>query len=335
MPEEFGPEGTSSGSPEESVPTGTDLDRLLAEAADLAAEVTAEVGALPVRTEHGNIPIDTLEPDGTDIHDRMDELDHILDQTTSEVGLAVPESTGSSAPSGATPAMTVPDFMAEFTEPEPPAPPPVAPAAQTATTSPAAPPVPTPSAAGSPLPSASAGIGPAAKEPMSPAPIPDFMAEFTKPEPGASGSTRVDSSALTPSIVSRNPPKLGVVGSPVVPMAAPAELASPQGPIPLSTPIPKPAATPAQPAAPGAPPSAQSIPAAASPKWSAEVGNEGETSPDHSGVMLPPLAVWLVRGLEIVDRPFARLGPRSRRVAGWLALLLFAASCVVFAASLL
>lgn len=318
MTDELNPDGASSHLPGEPAPSGADLDRLLSEAADLAAEVTAEVGTLPVRTTFENVPIDSLEGDATDIQQKLDDLDQILDRTANEIGAAT------SNASGDTGALPVPDFMSEFMDVE-----------QTAPQHPPAPAPPTTAAAPPPAPpttQASSGAESVASE--TPPAVPDFMSEFTKPE-SASGLGHTN--ALTPPIASRNPPKLGVVGSPVTPIEVKEE------PAMVGVKAVAPAAA-KHTAAPAAPPvvstggpavTIQSVPADPAKGAAAQVVGDSAAPQGKSGGAVMPLATLAVRALEMIDRPFARLGPGPRKVIGVLALLVFAASLVVFTASLL
>jgi len=323
MTDELNPDGASQ-LPGEPAPSGADLDRLLSEAADLAAEVTAEVGTLPVRTTFENVPIDSLEGDATDIQQKLDNLGEILDRTANEIGAATSAKSADTA--GALP---VPDFMSEFMDVEqtaPPQPPPPAPPPTTAAPPPALPTTPAPS-----------GAEPAASE--TPPAVPDFMSEFTKPE-STTTSGAGQSNALTPPIASRNPPKLGVVGSPVTPIDVKDEPAM----VGVKAMAPAAAKQPATTAASAAPPvvstggpavTIQSVPADPAKGATSQVADESAASQGKSGGAVMPLATLAVRVLEMIDRPFARLGPGPRKVIGVLALLVFAASLVVFTASLL
>lgn len=328
MTDELNPDGGSSPLPGEPAPSGADLDRLLSEAADLAAEVTAEVGTLPVRTTFENVPIDSLESDATDIQQKLDDLDQILDRTANEIGAATSTNSSDTEAQTGSP-LPVPDFMSEFMDveqtapqqPPPPAPPPTA----------AAPP-PAPS-----ITPAASGAESAASE--TPPAVPDFMSEFTKPE-SATTSGAGQSNALTPPIASRNPPKLGVVGSPVTPIDVKNEPAM----VGVKSVAPAAAKQTAAPAASAAPPvvstggpavTIQSVPADPAKGAAAQVVGESAAPQGKSGGAVMPLATLAVRALEMIDRPFARLGPGPRKVIGVLALLVFAASLVVFTASLL
>lgn len=321
MTDELNPDGTPPGSSEQSGPSGAELDQLLAEAADLAAEVSAEVGTLPARSNSSNIPIDSLEPDSSDIEEKLNELDQILERTADEVGVGAPDADERDSPPGTIDALAVPDFMSEFMDVEKPA----APAYAEPAVMPFTPPT-------------YAAPDPKPIERAVPAVIPDFMAEFTQPDAGATAAAPGDPHALTPAGASRNPPKLGVVGSPVKPIAVPdePELVGAKYESPMAPPQP---AAPVAPVAPpvvstgGPPVTIQSVPAAPSSGSAAPIEAGESAPPNQAGGMAIVVAALLVRMMEEVDRPFARLGQGPRKAIGLLALVMFAASLVVFTAA--
>jgi len=294
---------------------------MLADAADLAAQVSAEVGTLEMHSHAHNVPIDSLEPDGTEIQDKLHELEHLLDRTAGEIG-ASPANMSGSTP-GASAALEVPDFMAEFMDTAKPEMPSVSESSKGAET----PEIPD-RASGPGAPPSSKAVESGASTA-----IPDFMSEFTHPDAAATSST-ANPHALTP-IATRNPPKLGVVGSPITPIEVrdEPELVGVMAPAPTAQA--KPVAAPAV-VSPGGPKvSVESVPPAPHQGEPAPIAADNAATPERSGGMVMPVATLLVRALETLDRPVSRLGPGPRKLIGLLALLMFTASIVVFAASLL
>ena len=163
--------------------------------------------------------------------------------------------------------------------------------------------------------------------PASPAPaptesVPDFMSEFTVP-PASSDAAADDLSASTSADdlmadlvdhrqerarVAAGPGKSGVVGSGIVGVVG--------GPVNMPPVAPKPV---------------EPSPAEAEPD------PRPSTGPRWAERLRTPILSLLdrfVAGLELIDRPLARIGSGARRIAGWLAIAMIAASIVVFVRSI-
>lgn len=316
MTDDVHPHDDPSNRDEGSAPSGEELDRLLAEAADLSAQVTAEVGVLPVRSRVENVALDSLETDNADIREKLNDVDRLLHKTASELGVEpCPQTASPPPPSPAPAAPDIPDFMSEFTQPQQPT--------HASDTSSQAKTLDTPALA-----SEKTEPQPASTPPPV---VPEFMAEFTQPDKSAVDSDVKSPPALTPPISTRNPPRLGVVGAPVKPIEVNAQSPDSSADAPaLSSAAGQPVVTT------GGPEPTLPVVPTPPPKENLIQSNDRETeSPSRWSEKILPLATLMVRAMEQIDRPLERLGHRPRQIIGILALLMIAASMILFFASLL
>lgn len=306
--------------------TEKELDDLLLQASELAADASHEVG-VPA-TKPGASPLPGPEELSSTLDDELGRLDGLIASAATEVGA---EPLGTSAVSTVTPT------SAESSS---------APAKQN---DPNAPPAP----AGTPSKTPASG-GPAAARH-----VPDFMLEFTEPasDPPATPSPAVEkTSAPAPSGAARN------AAAETASAAAGAAAGKAQRPSELAASNDAATATRAGTAATATPPSSASRAATAKPglvgtgmlgvigttasqqpqKASASAtdasfdsaSTESETEeaahPRRLADVLSPVIDLLERLLELLDRPFAKVGAGVKEIIGWVALATLGTAVVMY-----
>ncbi len=240
----------------------TELDAALSQAASLAAELSAQVSS-PEDAAAPAAPSCDNNPSG----DPSRAVDAGLEKLEELVGSAAEQVEAVPAAKASPPqALSVPDFMSEFTSPPPPAPP--------------SPPPPPP-----PIPEVSA-----VEVPVAAAPEPRTM----PPPPREFQSTAGGAVIGKPGVVGSG--MMGVVGGPVN--------------IPAMT-----------------------APRPAEPQVEAEHKEPAAAVAAKKTGRVAPLQLvlqGLVAMLEMLDRPFVRLGAKVRRILGWVAVAMIGASILVF-----
>lgn len=317
-------------------PTADKLDELLAEAAALADEVSDEIGppenAAPAAKT--NQPATTTPGNTGDVDSQLAELEGVLTQTQNELGIEPAPSDPPSPPQperqpsdGPSPASDppveksnlpesneIPDFMAEFTEPERPEEPEGGGESSSSDAS----------AEGvTPAEPAPGPVEPVEKEIQSVA-SPSEAEEELPASPTESAEAAKAGDGVSDTSLSTEPPKpdekVGVVGSTI----ATADFSEFADSLPTESSLPEEA---------GTPPEATEDPPACEKSEGFCVKAVRRVPALISPVLLPACSVGIGL-LEKFDTPTRWLGSGARTVIGWIALATTGTALIVFLLSL-